>query len=287
MWWFIPAFISALASGTNSLVSKKAMENVSHYVSAWAMFTFAIPFGLLAVLITGVPEIGPYFIPAIIVDALLLVVAVTLYMKAISSTDLSLVLPMASFTPVFMLISGPLVLREMPSLVGLIGILGVVSGAYILSVRHIKYGLLAPFRALFKERGVPLMLVVAFLWAFSGVVAKLAVTQSSPAFAFFSDYTICALILTPALLLTGKLSGKTIKANWKILPLIGFLLFLTDLGLFYAFTLTLAVNAIAIKRLSVLIGSIYGFTFFKEKDIVWRLLGSIIMVAGAIVILLS
>ena len=51
--------------------------------------------------------------------------------------------------------------------------------------------------------------------------------------------------------------------------------------------LTLVSYVIAIKRLSIVFGVLFGYLIFKEKNIKERLAGASIMVAGAVLILLS
>jgi uncharacterized membrane protein len=51
-----------------------------------------------------------------------------------------------------------------------------------------------------------------------------------------------------------------------------------------AIEMTLASYVISIKRTSILIGSIYGFLFFSEKDIKARLTGALVMVLGVFLI---
>ena len=52
----------------------------------------------------------------------------------------------------------------------------------------------------------------------------------------------------------------------------------------FAISLTKAAYMISVKRLSVLIGFAYGWLIFKEKDLPVRLIGTVLMVAGAALI---
>lgn len=96
------------------------------------------------------------------VTGLINIAATVIIMKAISMGDLSQVIPMLSFTPLFMLISSPLIVGEMPKLTGIAGIILVVAGSYLLNIDFRSKDLLSPFRSLVKNKGTRLMLIVAF-----------------------------------------------------------------------------------------------------------------------------
>ena len=48
--------------------------------------------------------------------------------------------------------------------------------------------------------------------------------------------------------------------------------------------MTKAVYMIAVKRLSIMFGMIYGGLFFNEKHLLYRIAGTILMTAGAAVL---
>jgi len=284
MLWFIPALIAAFSDSTKDYISKRAMKNINHYLAAWSQMALTLPFLLTALFFSGIPMLGPLFLEVLIANSIVYVISVALYMKAISKSPLSLTLPMIAFTPAFMLLTGPLILGEFPKTAGLIGIMSIVMGAYILKIKDIKKGILSPFISLVKEKGPLLMFVVAILWSFTSVTGKLLIEQSSPVFAMVSIYSLSAIIFTTFTFLTKKIKTKDISKNFKKIISIGFFTSLSDLSLSFAFTMTFAVYAIAVKRLSILIGSFYGFKFFKEGDAIQRISGSILMLLGIILI---
>jgi drug/metabolite transporter (DMT)-like permease len=263
------------------------MITVSHYTATWSLFAFAIPPSLIALFVAGIPDINSLFLPALLITVFTLTISIVIYMKALKVSDLSISLPMLSFTPIFMLISGPLVLGELPAARSFFGIIIIVMGAYLLSIGDLRYGVFAPFKSLLGQSGPRLMLIVAFFWSFTATASKLTVVESSPVFALFSIYCVSTVILTFSFFLFGRLNIHEITGNLKKIAPLGFFLALTDISIYHAFTLTLAVHAIAVKRFNILIGSLYGFTFFKEKYILQRLAGSLLMVVGALDILFS
>jgi hypothetical protein len=102
--------------------------------------------------------------------------AMWLYMQAIRESPLSLTLPYLAFTPVFNTLTGYLILGETVSWTGFSGILLVVLGAWLLNLEAAQNGaglnLLAPFRAITRERGSRLMLMVAAIYSLTSVTSK-------------------------------------------------------------------------------------------------------------------
>ena len=54
-----------------------------------------------------------------------------------------------------------------------------------------------------------------------------------------------------------------------------------------AISLTIVPNVLAVKRTSTIFGTLWGKLFFKEENIKERLIGTIIMVLGVVLIVLG
>ncbi len=74
-------------------------------------------------------------------------------MKAIQVSDLSLAVPMVALTPFFLLLTSPLLVGEFPAPLGVVGIVLIVAGSYLMKVRERARGLLAPFRVTSGREG--------------------------------------------------------------------------------------------------------------------------------------
>ena len=99
--------------------------------------------------------------------------------KAIEKSDISKVMPMLSFTPLFLLVTSPVILGETIHLLGILGILFVVIGSYLLNLDLSKNSIFEPFKGLLREKGTRYMLIVSFLWSFSANFDKLSIQNSS------------------------------------------------------------------------------------------------------------
>ncbi|MCD6455565.1 MAG: EamA family transporter [Methanophagales archaeon] len=173
MLWFIFAFLTALFEATKDVLSKKSLKDIDEYVIAWSLPCFALPFLLPILLFTEIPPLGERFWLALVTGGTLYAFTLVLYMKALKSSDLSITVPMLTFTPLFLLITSPLMVGEFPGIFGLIGIFLIVTGSYLLNINKKSQGYFAPFKALLKEKGPRLMLVVAYNWSITAHVDKL------------------------------------------------------------------------------------------------------------------
>lgn len=286
MFWVITALLTAFSSATKDYISKHTMKKTNHYLTTWSLMTLTLPFLAFALIFVGIPQTTLFFWFVAFISAIVYIVSVLLYMKAISLSPLSLTLPMLAFTPIFMLLTGPLILGEFPKPIGIVGILSIVMGAYILNIKEAKKGLLQPFVYLLKERGPLLMLGVSALWSITATSMKFLVITSNTIFAMFSEYLISAVIFSLFVFLTKKVKLSEIRKNFRNMLGIGFFMSISEISLSYTFTLTLAVYAIAVKRTSILMGSLYGFKFFKEGNVLQRVLGSVFMLFGIILMVL-
>ncbi len=286
MSWIIYALICALCLATVDALCKKTLtdDNSDPYIIALVRVGYAFPFtGSLLPFIT-IPRLDTTFFVASLSAAPLNVIAILLYIKAIKISPLSLTIPFLSLTPVFLLGTSYLILGETPGRMGLVGIILVVTGAYLLNVHTISRGALEPLRAIRNEKGSLLMIIVAFMFSICACIGKIAVQHSSPV--FFSAASL--FLLSLSMLLVASFRTKHSLSKVFSRPL----LFLS-IGALSAVSIIMHTNAISlvdvsyvisVKRLSIFFGVIYSVVLFKETNIKERIVGSAMMVSGVILI---
>lgn len=284
MTWLILGILTAFFEAVKDVFSKQNLKQSDEYVVAWSLAFFSVIFLIPWVISTGIPALNTQFAIALLIGGSINAVTAVLYIKAIKVSDLSLTVPLVALTPLFMLITSPLIVGEYPKLFDYIGILLIVTGSYLLNIKEKSQGYLAPFKALVKEPGPKLMLIVAFLWSITSNFDKIGVKNSSPIFWLFSLFSTMTVLLLPVLLHKTPNPSRKILKQLPMLAAMGFFNAVGVLCQMQALTLTLVVQVIAIKRTSVLMGVLFGHFIFKEKDIKQRLLGAAIMVFGVFVI---
>ena len=74
------------------------------------------------------------FILCALGSGVLLTLSRILYIEALSESDMSITIPMVSISPLFLLVLAALLLGEVPSIVGVLGVVLITSGTYLFGV---------------------------------------------------------------------------------------------------------------------------------------------------------
>ncbi|MDY6939850.1 MAG: EamA family transporter [Cyanobacteriota bacterium] len=287
MLWFFFALTTATCESFRDVFNKKSLETVDAYSVTWSLNFFTAVFLFPLVLITGFPEIGDRFFLALAINSTTNGLAFLALMKAIQASDLSKVAPMTTFTPLFLLLTSPLIVGEFPNPSGFIGIALIVLGAYLLNLNARKAGYLAPFKMLWKEKGTKLGLLVAFLWSITANFDKIGVQNSAPIFWVFSMFGTIALLLSPLVLVRSRGQLPQWRSMRKSLVWIGLFNAVAVAFQMFALNLTLVAYVISVKRTSAIFSVIWSKVIFKESGFKERVTGAVVMVLGVICIALS
>ena len=286
MTWFLLSLGAAFFMATNSAFIKRFFSDLSPWEMSLIPYFYGLPLFVAALLFIDIPPIGPGFMPSVAWVLPVLMIAIILYYRAIHISPLSLTLPFLSFTPIFVLLTGGLILDEKLTSTGMAGMLLVVAGGYVLNLDSAKYGLLGPIKAVWREPGSLLMLVVAVLFGLTSVGGKVIILNSSPQFAATVIFALYGVLLTLLLVATGKASLRNLTRRPLLGIVAGLIVFAEALCHNVAMTLTAAAYMITIKRMAGIFSVLYGWLLFHETGIRYRLMGTAIMTAGAAVIAL-
>ena len=286
--WILWALLSTFMAASNDALTKKALSVHNEYLIAWLRLLWALPFLIVTLAFIPIPLIDSIFFLAFLAALPLEVTATVLYVKALKTSPLSLTVPFLSLTPIFLIVVPYLILGETISVLGVIGVAMIAFGGYTLNIGQARKGLLAPFFAVRKERGSLFMIGVALIYSVTATLGKLAIQHSSPLFFGITYYSALACAMTPLALLRGRDERKyvpprdAIKAS--ILP--GFCHATSIVAHMIAISLTQVAYMISIKRLSLLMGVLFGYLFFKETNIRERFVGTLLMIIGFALIVL-
>lgn len=284
--WVILALISAFSLATSDALTKKALNDTDELIVAIFRLVFSLPILVLVLMNIPRPELNFYFYLAFFFSIPLEITAMIFYVKALKVSPMSLTLPFLSLTPVFLIFNSFLILNERISLQGFAGIMFIAIGGYILNLKEVRKGIFEPIKSIKREKGSIYMIMVAFIYSITSSFGKMAIENSSPLYfgtTYFFVLTICFL---PIVL---KCSSSDIRVFINSGRVKGLIL----PGIFYSImiiTHMLAMDIakvsymISVKRLSVIISVVYGFLIFKEKDIVQRLSGTLLMFIGFVLI---
>jgi drug/metabolite transporter (DMT)-like permease len=284
--WVFLSLIAAFTLATSDALTKKALTQKNEYLVAWSRLLFCVPLLMIIWLSVPRPKLDYEFWMAFVLALPLEITALILYIKALRISPLSLTLPFLSLTPVFLILVSYLIIGERVSLKGIAGIFFLAAGSYTMNLREIRKGILGPFRAVTKEKGSVLMIVVALIYSITSSLGKVAIMHSSPLFFGTAYFIILTVIFAPIACWMDRNELKRFisEKQYKGLFGPGLLYSIMVVSHMWALSLTKVAYMISLKRSSLLVGVIYGYFFFREKNIQERFGGALLMFIGFVMI---
>lgn len=280
MLWILFAVITAFSLSTADALSKRAMQKSDEYVIAWVREGYALPFIAVALFFIPIPHLDATFWLSVLILLPLEITALILYVKAIKTSPLSLTIPFMALSPVFIIIIAFFLLGEWPDKSGFIGIFLITVGAYLLNAKASNLGLLGPIKAIAKERGSMLMIIVAVIYSITSTIGKIAVQHSSPI--FFGFFYPLLLTIVLSMVVGIKRTLHQVVSRPATFLFIGIFTAIMILSHFLAISMADVAYVISVKRTSLVFSVFYGWLVFKEVNIGERLLGSGLMLAGVV-----
>ncbi len=283
--WFILSVASAFFDSIKDVFGKKSAVHLDEYVAAWSQRVFALVVVVPLMLLHIPAQLDREFWQALAIIVILATMASILYMKALKHAPLSVVVPIASLTPVFILATAPFINHEQPKLFGIVGVCITVVGAYVLQLSKRRDGFWKPFTSLVADRGSRYMFGVVILWSITSPYDKVAIQHSNPYF-YVGIANLCYMLtLLPFVLTNGRL--RSVFKHARTLAPIGFGQGFAVLFQMLAVPLTFVSYTTAVKRSSSIFSVAWGKWLFKEEKTPERLAGALIILAGIILMLVS
>jgi drug/metabolite transporter (DMT)-like permease len=246
-------------------------------------------------ILPGTTRPGADFWLPIGLAAMLAVAANTLITAAMHLSDLSVLGPINAYKAIVSLLPGFVLLGEIPSLGGLAGMGAIVAGSYLLVDRSA-----APRRAggpagpggparLFADRGVRLRAAALVLSAVEAVFLKQALFAATPAVTF-AWWAVLGLVGAAAVRVWRGAAAVDLRTVGRNAGLFAALALTTGL-MQYTTLVTLdglqVGYSLALFQTSAVLSVLLGRMIFREQGFWRRLAGSIVMAAGAALIVLA
>jgi drug/metabolite transporter (DMT)-like permease len=221
--------------------------------------------------------------------AALAVAGNVLLVRAVKLSDLSVLGPINAYKPVISLVPGLILLHEVPGLLGLGGIALIVAGSYgLVDGGAAGRGGLA---GLLRDRGVQYRVAALVLTATEAVFLKRALLASSWLTAF-AVWSVLGFVVSLAAV--GTLLGAGLRHEFGVLrgSKRAYLSLFVTTGLMQLCTLATLEwlhvgSALALFQTSAVISVVLGYRVFQEHQFRRRLIGSAVMVAGAVLVVLG
>jgi len=206
--------------------------------------------------------------------------------KAYETGDLSLVYPVARSSPVFVALAAFLLLGEKITTTGIIGILVIFTGVYILHLKGLtRQDLTAPLKYL-RTGSSRYALLAALGTTIYSISDKLGVTTVEPLlYSFWLGFFVTG-VLTITIILRGGLGllREEIEVNLPRATVAGVLMRGGYMMVLYAMSLAQVSYILALRQISVVLGALMGVLFLGEKYGGVRVIGSVIIFIGVYIL---
>jgi drug/metabolite transporter (DMT)-like permease len=206
--------------------------------------------------------------------------------KALQKGDLSVLGPINSYKSVVGIIVGIFLLREIPNVWGIVGVALIIYGSYfVLDTTEEKFS-----TALLQKSEIQFRIWALVLTAIEAVFIKRIINVSSPAAAFvswcvfgsFFSFILLAIYKIKFLKNLQKIAARDSIKYAYVVVCIGVMQLTTN----YAFSKMQVGYALSLFQLSTLASVLLGYKIFQEQNIRKKIIGSVIMIVGSVVIIL-
>ena len=228
-----------------------------------------------------------YLIPGLCL-IIISIISALLFLESIKKSELSLTIPLLSFTPLFSALLSSFMLKENLVMTQYFGIVFIVFGATILYSKKISLtGVYDSIFSILNNKSAKYMLYVSFLWSLTPIIDKICFKFSSMNFHGLVQAIGIFLILFCFYKNSIQKDFQIIKKN-KLLILITVLIGTTATILqFLAIKLTYVSIMESVKRsFGQILSVVFGSIFFRESISTQKILGIFVIITGVLSLLI-
>lgn len=275
-------FLRILSNSLSNVFQKKLTllrqkPSFTNFINYFILSCISIIF----LFFTGIPKLGENFWIYAILGGITGALCNYFMVEALKFGEISVLGPINSYKAIIGMIFAIFLLGEFPNIFGLFGICLIIFGSYFI------FGTLN-FKEIFKRKDVQYRFYALIFSAIEAVFIKKVILLSSVS---FSVITTCILgaVFSFLILLKDNVSKIKLPAlNISIIYIITALCFgIMTFSTAFVFERINVSYALSLFQLSVILNVLLGWKLFKEKNILSKLLGSIIIVIGAVIIILN
>ncbi|MFO7897157.1 MAG: EamA family transporter [Candidatus Cloacimonadales bacterium] len=290
MNWYILALISALFSAMAAIGEKKTLfkENALEFSAVLAIFNI-----LLSLPFLGTIDFSALPYPALSVlygKSILGMCAFLFIMHGIKNLEISGALPILVLTPGLVALFAFLLLGEALSTWQIFGLILLLVGTYVLQMGH-RRDIWQPFKIFGKSRGHRFLLGALLIFTVTSLLDKWLLRDFKlPPYTMLTfQHLFLGLnffILTLLRRKTTSTLAQTIRNSWKLILLISLFTIIYRLTQIFAVKAGSVALVLALKRVSVFFAVVIGGQLFHEHYLLRKSLATLIMLAGATLVII-
>ena len=292
--WIPITIIAAFSQNLRSIFQKKLQENLSNIGATYVRFAYGLPFVIIYFFIVNnfsedylsINEINLEFMLYCTIGGVSQIIATFLLLKIFVTSNFAVGTVYSKTEPIQAAFFGFILLNEMITLIGFLGILIGLVGIIITAFSKInkRYSLLSST--------VLLGLLSGTLFGLSAVMFRGASHSLytynfllSSAFTLLIAISIQTIILTFYIYFTDIKQFYLIVVNWKQSVIVGLFGAVASLCWFYAMSIQNVAYVRALGQIELIFTIFASIFYFKEKFKFTELLGIVITLIGILIIL--
>ena len=203
--------------------------------------------------------------------------------KALQLGELSVLGPINSYKCVVGMIVAIFVIHEIPTILGIFGVILIIWGSwFVFDTQKEGFSL-----ALFKRKDIILRFTALILMGIEAVFLKKVILLSSPVISFMLWCWAGAFFGFLLIIIFKKPIKFIQKPDIQKYLIVCSMLATMQLTTNFVFKHMEVGYALALFQLSMLVNLWFGYKFFHETDIKKKLIGTLIMLVGSITVILA
>lgn len=297
--WIILSILGAFSQALSAAIKKKMLqtEGINNFIGFVSFSVAGLLFALIYFMKTGNfwhENLSLRFWESMGFYAGLNIVAVWFMYKAIDSAEFSYLMPFMTITSLSMIVPPIFILKEIPTLFSLFGIVLIVWGVIYMNYRPKDKNANRENKK--KNRsGAIYFVVTAICFTFTPTAAKIAIQESSVLFASYVVHFLIGLGFLVILVIAGE-SKKMLRfvrepgfvKYFLAIAIAGIIIVLENGSINMALSVAPVAYVMALKRLMPFFAFLIGYFYFKEKtDFKIKVIGTALLILGAILITFS
>tara|TARA_X000000950_G_scaffold258375_1_gene325741 strand:+ start:40216 stop:41088 length:873 start_codon:yes stop_codon:yes gene_type:complete len=210
------------------------------------------------------------------------IISAFLFLESIKSSQLSLTIPLLSFSPLFSAVFSSIILKENLNIFQYFGIISILVGTMILYAKNFTLvEILRSFSIIKSEKGAIYMLIVSILWSVTPVFDKVCFKYATMNFhGFFQSLVMFILLIIIKRKEIDILIVNYLK-NYKLISLTLVIGLGATILQFFSISLTYVTIMESIKRSIGQISSVFlGNLYFKETINPQKVIGILFLCVG-------
>lgn len=223
---------------------------------------------------------------ALVISGIVQIFAIRANMYAFKHEELSYITPMFALTPLYAALIAYITIREVPSALGMLGILAIVAGVYAVTSSK-GIGPKETIKRIANNKGARAGMMVPIAYAVGATFNKIGINQGVSPIASAALITFTMFIGHFYVVFRYP---EEIKQTLKNKNLLGLIVLASIFGVASLGFGSLALKdaytayAIGIRRLDILITVLIGWKFMGDNNFLRRITGALIMTAGVVLV---